>query len=208
MKDLRQEYGRHALSRSEMARSPFVQFQTWFEEAHSSGIMEPNACILSTRTERGVDSRTILLKGLDDERFVFYTNYLSNKGRQLEAAPECSLCFLWLGMERQVVVRGRAYKVSEDESNAYFSSRPRGSQVGAWVSAQSKPIDSRTELENKLSEQEARFEGRDVSRPEHWGGFGIDAYEIEFWQGRPNRLHDRILYRKAQDVWEIVRLQP
>lgn len=208
MKDLRKDYKKSQLLEDNISDDPIAQFSLWFEDALSGGVLEPNACILSTLSQRGVDSRTILLKGVENDRFVFYTNYLSNKGQQLSANGECTLTFLWLEQERQIIIRGIASKNSPEDSDEYFNSRPRGSRIGAWVSSQSQPIADRESLEAILAQREKEFEGKEVSRPPHWGGYSIEPYEIEFWQGRPNRLHDRILYRKKGASWVIQRLQP
>lgn len=208
MQDLRKDYSKNALLEEYLADDPFIQFQHWFSQAVEEGVPEPNAMVLSTRSANGVDSRTVLLKGVENGQFVFYTNYNSHKGQQLLANPACSLLFLWLLEERQVIVRGKAVKQEEASSETYFKTRPRGSQIGAWVSEQSQSIDSRESLEQKLNELEIRFKDKEVPRPEHWGGFCVHPEEIEFWQGRTNRLHDRILYKKTKGSWSFERLQP
>lgn len=208
MEELRQEYRKHELLESDLKSDPFDQFSLWFNDAMQAEVIEPNAMILSTRSEKGVDSRTVLLKGVEDEQFVFYTNYNSHKAQQLINDPSCSLVFLWLGMERQVIVRGKAQKHSEQASTDYFNSRPRESRIGAWVSDQSSEINNREELEAKLQQYQEKFENKEVPKPEHWGGFCITPYEIEFWQGRPSRLHDRICYFKEDGAWKYKRLQP
>lgn len=208
MEDLRQEYRKHELLESDLLADPFEQFSLWFKEAMEGQVPEPNAMILSTRSERGVDSRTVLLKGVENENFVFYTNYKSHKAQQLLKDPSCSLVFLWLQVERQVIVRGNATKHTLEASSEYFRSRPRDSQIGAWVSEQSAEISDRSELEERLKQFEKEFSNGDVPKPDHWGGFCIDPYEIEFWQGRPSRLHDRICFYKDNGEWKYKRLQP
>ncbi len=208
MQNLRKDYSKNALLEEYLADDPFIQFQHWFSQAVEEKVLEPNAMILSTRTTEGVDSRTVLLKGVENGQFIFFTNYNSHKGQQLLNDPHCSLLFLWLQEERQVIVRGQVKKLNEAASETYFKTRPRGSQIGAWVSEQSKPIANRGELENRLKVLNERFEEKDVPRPKHWGGFSVFPYEIEFWQGRSNRLHDRILYSKGEKGWTYARLQP
>ena len=208
MKDLRRNYLKGNLLENDLPDEPFHLFENWFDDAQKSEVLEPNAMVLSTINENKVDSRTVLLKGLRFQQFVFYTNYESNKATQLVKNSACSLLFLWLPLERQVIVRGHATKVSEKESEDYFSSRPRKSQIGAWVSKQSKPIENRDELENIKEEFTCKFEGELIMKPENWGGFEVTPYEVEFWHGREDRLHDRILYKKQGDAWEIIRLQP
>jgi len=164
---------------------------------------------LATATPDGRPSvRVVLLKGFDERGFVFYTNYRGRKGRELEANPCCSLLFYWGELERQVRVEGRASQLPGEESDAYFKSRPRGSQLGAWASEQSRPISERNELEERLRELEAEYEGREVPRPPFWGGYRVEPETFEFWQGRENRLHDRLLYRRSNGNWRITRLQP
>lgn len=209
MKDLRQNYTLSSLTEDNVPSDPFSLFTAWFDEAlESDKILEPNAMVMSTVKGQEVDSRTLLLKDLRDEKFVFYTNYNSNKGKQLEENKSCVLVFPWIELQRQVIIRGKATKVSSAESDEYFLSRPESSQVGAWVSDQSTRIDSRSSLENKLQKLTEYFETNELQRPEHWGGYEIDAHEIEFWQGRENRLHDRLLYTISEGSWSIQRLQP
>lgn len=208
MKELRRNYTHAQLSEENAPDNPFRLFEHWFEDAKTGKVLEPNAMVLSTINENKVDSRTVLLKGLRQNKFVFFTNYESHKAQQLLKNPYCTLLFLWLPLERQIIIRGKAVKVSTEESQEYFNSRPRESQIGAWVSAQSKKIANRTELEDKLKHYACEFEGELVMKPEHWGGFEVAPYEVEFWQGRENRLHDRLLYKAAENSWEIVRLQP
>ncbi|MFY0643385.1 MAG: pyridoxamine 5'-phosphate oxidase [Bacteroidia bacterium] len=208
MQELRKNYSKNQLLEDYLSDDPITQFNHWFEQAIDEGVMEPNAMILSSRTEDGVDSRTVLLKGIEEGDFVFYTNFQSHKAQQLLKDPHCTLLFLWLQEERQIIVRGKASEQSLEKSESYFRSRPRGSQIGAWASVQSATVESREVLEDKLDQLTKKFEGKDVPRPEHWGGFRVSPYQIEFWQGRPNRLHDRILYEYENDSWSWKRLQP
>ena len=191
--------------------NPIVQFEEWFRDAQATENKEPNAMIVATVNAAGRPSaRIVLLKEVSDVGFVFYTNYTSPKARDLETNPWCALTFYWSALERQVRVEGKAVRVDRQQSEVYFRSRPRGSKLGAWASHQSQPIPGRTILESKLAELEARYAGTDdIPAPEFWGGFRVVPETIEFWQGRPNRLHDRILYRrKGEDRWIIERLSP
>jgi pyridoxamine 5'-phosphate oxidase len=209
MKDLRQNYTKGELLESEIPHSPYALFESWFQDAMSAdAIVEPNAMVLTTVADDKPDSRIVLLKDVREEEFVFYTNYQSHKGRQLKLNSQCTLLFPWIGLERQVIVRGFAQRVSKQESDAYFFSRPVSSQIGAWASSQSAKIESREDLENQLTQYEEKFKKDTLVKPPHWGGFAVVPSEIEFWQGRPNRLHDRILYSQNLGKWETERLQP
>ncbi|MDB4160889.1 pyridoxamine 5'-phosphate oxidase [Bacteroidia bacterium] len=210
MKDLRKNYTAGELVEYNLPSSPFELFTQWFEDAsNSDGIVEPNAMVLSTvNSDLEPDSRIVLLKDIRKEAFVFYTNYDSNKGQQIAHNGNCTLLFPWVNLERQVIIRGFASRVSEQESIDYFNSRPKSSRIGAWASSQSNPIHSREDLEKQLKMVEAKYTGTDIPKPPHWGGFALDPREIEFWQGRPNRLHDRLVYRKNVGHWNTVRLQP
>jgi len=206
---LRQEYSRHELSRASVAGDPFEQFAKWFNEAVAAEIFEPNAMHLGTCSLKGIPSgRTVLLKGFDTESLTFFTNYNSQKARELAANPNCYLHFFWKELERQVLVRGTADKTPPEESDAYFAQRPYASQIGAWASEQSAVVGSREVLEQRFEELSAEYSEGQVPRPEFWGGFRITPTEFEFWQGRPSRLHDRILYAKEESGWIISRLSP
>lgn len=209
MKDLRQNYTKGQLLESEIPNSPYDLFRSWFQDAlEADAIVEPNAMVLSTSLDDRPDSRIVLLKDVREEEFVFYTNYQSHKGKQLAQNSQCTLLFPWIVLERQVIVRGFAQKVSKSESEEYFFSRPEASQIGAWASSQSAKIESREDLENQLSQFEEKFKKDAMVKPPHWGGFAVVPREIEFWQGRPNRLHDRILYSQNLGKWTTDRLQP
>ena len=206
--DIRQSYEKFELLESALAADPFEQFSRWFNEALSAKVTEPNAMTLATTTLAGKPSaRIVLLKGFDTQGFVFYTNYLSRKGHELAENPQASLLFFWPELERQVRIEGVIQKASADESDAYFQSRPLGSRIGAWVSPQSQPI-TRAELEARATELGQSL-GEQPARPEHWGGYRLDPDYIEFWQGRPSRLHDRLVFqREAHQPWSLKRLAP
>jgi len=207
--DLRKDYALAGLTEKDLARDPFRQFETWFGEAQAAKIAEPNAMVLGTASRDGrPSSRVVLLKGLDGRGFVFYSNYESRKGRDLEGNPRASLCFPWVGMERQVIVEGAIARVTREESDAYFHSRPRASQLGAWVSAQSSIIPDRRVLEDSMKAVEQKYAGAEVPLPPNWGGWRLTPETVEFWQGRRNRLHDRLRYRREKDGWTIERLSP
>jgi pyridoxamine 5'-phosphate oxidase len=207
---LRKEYTRSGLKESDTDPNPIEQFRRWFDEALASDLHEPNAMTLATAMPDGSPSaRVVLLRSFDERGFVFYTNYEGRKGRELETNPYAALVFYWGELERQVRVEGRVGRVSDEESDAYFAGRPRGSQLGAWGSEQSRPIQDRDALEERLRELEAEYEGCEVPRPPFWGGYRVEPETIEFWQGRENRLHDRLLYRRLEDGgWRRERLQP
>jgi pyridoxamine 5'-phosphate oxidase len=207
--DLRREYDKGHLDREELAPDPFDQFERWFEAVRAAGHPEPNAMTLATSGADGQPAaRTVLLKYFDREGFVFFTNLESAKARQIAENPRAALLFYWQPLERQVVIRGRAEEVGRKETLSYFLRRPKGSQLGAWVSDQSRVISSRTILEMKLDEMKRRFADGKVPLPSFWGGYRVRPVEIEFWQGRPNRLHDRFLYTTADGGWRIERLAP
>lgn len=198
------------LDEAHTGNDPFVFFKKWFLEAVNTGILEPNAMVLSTiGLNQAPQSRVVLLKGVENEQFVFFTNYRSDKGREIEQNPLVSLNFNWLELERQIRIEGKAFKLSSEESDEYFYSRPKGSRIGAWVSEQSSVIKDRKVLDDKLKELEDYYQDKEVPRPEWWGGYAVQAMAIEFWQGRPNRLHDRIRFRRTEhERWITERLSP
>jgi pyridoxamine 5'-phosphate oxidase len=208
--DLRQEYTQSGLTETNACSNPFEQFQQWFDRALSAQLPEPNAMTLATVAPNGQPSaRIVLLKGFDETGFVFYSNYSSHKGEQLAHSKAAALVFWWAKLERQVRIEGEVAKVSETESDEYFHSRPIGSQLSAWVSNQSQVIANRDVLEVRLQELESQYQGKTVPRPPHWGGYRLQPKSIEFWQGRQNRLHDRLLYTCLADgSWKIDRLSP
>ncbi len=208
--DLRKEYSLAGLAEKDLARDPFRQFEKWFQEAEASKLVEPNAMVLSTATRDGRPSgRTVLLKNVDGRGFVFYTNYESRKGRELDGNPRASLVFPWFAFERQVIVEGTVTKVTREESEAYFHSRPLASQLAAWASSQSSILPNRKAIEEAMKEVERKYAGQVVPLPPYWGGFRVVPETVEFWQGRRNRLHDRLRYRRAADgSWSVERLAP
>ncbi len=209
--DIRKEYTLRTLSEENVEKNPLDQFGAWFREALDSSVNEPNAMHLGTLGSNNVpNGRIVLLKSCDADGFTFFTNYHSAKGMELTAHPFASLTFFWPELERQVRVQGAISLAGAEESDSYFASRPRSSQIGAWVSDQSRPLASRRELEEKQRELEREFEGKAVGRPPYWGGFRVSPFRIEFWQGRASRLHDRILYTlsEATREWAISRLCP
>jgi len=209
LSDLRQSYTKGRFSEEDLAESPIVQFEQWFRQAVDAKVDEPNAmCLASADAEGRPSTRIVLLKDFSEKGLTFYTNYESRKARELDANPHASVNFLWLPLQRQVNVTGRAQRVSKAESLKYFLSRPLGSRLGAWTSPQSKVISSRQILEMKLDQMKRKFADGEVPLPDHWGGYRIVPETFEFWQGRPNRLHDRFLYTRSGNTWEINRLAP
>lgn len=207
---LRKDYGKMGLDEKDLSPDPFKQFEKWFTEAANAEVLEPDAFTLSTVSAEGKpSSRIVLLRNFDQRGFTFYTNYESQKGRELEQNPHVAMNFFWTDLERQIRICGMAGKITVLESMDYFRSRPRASQIGAWASEQSRELLSREMLENRISEIEQKFHGKDVEKPPHWGGFLVKPASVEFWQGRPSRLHDRFLYTATGDgTWEIKRLNP
>lgn len=208
--DLRKDYTVSGLSEIEVNSNPFTQFQQWFDQALAAQLLEPNAMTVATATADGKPkARMVLLKDFDERGFVFYTNYNSQKGQELAENPQASLVFWWAELERQVRISGRVEKVSEKESDKYFNSRPLSSRLGAWASNQSEVIENREVLTRQLQELQTKYHNQDIKRPPHWGGLRVIPTEIEFWQGRPSRLHDRLRYTRLDDgTWKIERLSP
>lgn len=206
---LRREYSAQPLREDEADPDPVVQLGSWLAAAAAARVHEPNAMVLATADEHGVPSaRNVLLKHLDGDGFVFYTNRESRKGRELAANPNAALVFSWLPIYRQVTVRGTVTITGPTEDDVYFASRPRGSQLAAWASRQSRPMAGREELEARFDEVARRFDGRDVTRPEFWGGYRLRPHTVEFWQGRRDRLHDRLRYTRGPAGWQLDRLNP
>jgi pyridoxamine 5'-phosphate oxidase len=209
--DLRKEYTRDGLTREQLNLDPIQQFDTWFQQACNADLPEPSAmCLATASADAAPSQRMVLLKYFDHQGFVFFTNYESNKARQIEENSQVSLLFFWTALERQVRILGKAAKISTAESFKYFISRPRGSQIGAWCSPQSSVISSRTILEMKFDEIKRKFENKEIPLPSAWGGYRVVPHHFEFWQGRPNRLHDRFSYSPivGESAWEIQRLAP
>ena len=208
--NLRKDYTQSGLNRKDLAENPIAQFDYWFKQAQTAEIEEPNAMSIATVSESLMPSnRTVLLKIYDDKGFIFFTNYTSQKAREIDNNPQVALLFAWLGLERQVRISGVAEKISKKESFAYFTSRPKGSQLGAWISPQSQIIESRDFLKQKLAEMKAKFATGKIPLPSAWGGYRVVPQRFEFWQGRSSRLHDRFIYEKqANNLWNIHRLAP
>ena len=206
--NIRNEYNLKGLHELDLDVNPLNQFSKWFQEAVDSGLDEPNAMLLSTVEGTRPSARIVLLKDLDSG-FLFFTNYKSKKGNDIENNPQVALTFFWKELERQVRIEGKVEKTSAQESDDYFASRPMGSQIGAWVSDQSEVIESRETIEQKTKIYTEKFEGSTIPRPPHWGGYRVVPHYIEFWQGRPSRLHDRLVYEQGEDGnWKIGRLSP
>lgn len=209
LENIRRDYKKHKLSKTDVAGNPIIQLEKWLAEAISARVNEATAMVLSTIDEnRFPESRVVLLKNLDKTGLTFFTNYNSCKSKAIDLNNRVSLLFFWPELERQVRIKGKAQKTSGKFSDEYFYSRPRESQISAVVSEQSKPIESRAYLENEIQKFIKKYEGKKISRPGHWGGYFVQAEYFEFWQGRPNRLHDRIVFKKVDNNWNIERLSP
>ena len=210
LSELRQSYSLGSFSEQDLLESPFEQYEKWFQQAMDAQLEEPNAMCLATVSEAGQPStRIVLLKDFSEKGLTFFTNYESRKSREIESSGRAAANFLWLPLQRQVNVTGRVERISKADSLKYFLSRPFGSQLGAWTSPQSKVITSRSVLETKLDQMKRKFAEGKVPLPDHWGGYRIVPDSFEFWQGRPNRLHDRFMYsRQGSGRWEVVRLAP
>ncbi|MGQ7869417.1 pyridoxamine 5'-phosphate oxidase [Sunxiuqinia sp. sy24] len=209
LRDIRNNYQKHKLVETDLSTNPIELFNLWLDEAICSQVNEPTAMILGTAVNGIPDTRIVLLKEIADDNFVFFTNYNSSKGQQIATNPQVALNFFWPELERQVRVKGTVSKLADELSEVYFYSRPKESQLGAWASAQSQILTNRKELEQNYQELEKKFEGKTIPKPRHWGGFKVQPNEIEFWQGRPSRLHDRIRYYSLKPgQWKFKRLAP
>lgn len=209
MADVRREYGGFDLNIKGADKDPYVLFEYWLDEIVKTDNYDPTAMLLSTLDENGApDSRVVLLKGIDQGDFLFYTNYTSSKAKQIDNKPNVSLNFFWPYMARQIRIKGIATKLNEKQNDDYFYSRPRLSQIAAIASPQSQVISSRLELEDNMNQLIEKYGQEPIIRPEHWGGFSVEPSEIEFWQGRDNRLHDRLIYKKDSTLWSVERLAP
>ena len=208
--DIRNEYTKSGLNREDLNENPLLQFEKWFEQARTAELKEVNAMSLATVTDDGMPQvRTVLLKSFDERGFVFFTNYQSSKAKELNANPKASILFPWLDLERQVRISGDVEKISAAESFKYFTSRPRGSQLGAWISEQSQVISNRSVLKTLLNQVKEKFKEGEIPLPDAWGGYRIKPQQFEFWQGRASRLHDRFRFRKAgEGEWQVERLAP
>ncbi|WP_461790903.1 pyridoxamine 5'-phosphate oxidase [Pedobacter sp.] len=209
VQNLRQDYKSAELNEKDIVKNPIAQFEKWFGDAIDAQIYEPNVMTLATADKSGrPNARIVLLKGVDEEGFSFYTNYLSQKGKEIKRNPFACLVFFWAELERQVRIEGKIEKLDKETSEQYFHSRPTGSQIGAIASPQSQVIEGRESLEAKVQELTQQYEGKQIPKPAHWGGYIVKPTSIEFWQGRPSRLHDRIKFTLVNGGWKIERLAP
>ena len=209
LSELRREYAAGGLDESDLEAEPIAMFRRWMHDAVRAGVYEPNAVVVATADAEGApSSRIVLLKGLDARGFVFFTNYGSRKAGELAVNPRCALLFPWHQLERQVRVEGAATRLDDAENDAYFATRPRASQIGAWASSQSEVVPDRLALDERYRETAARFDGEDVPRPDEWGGYLVTPQRVEFWQGRIGRMHDRLSYRREGEDWVVERLAP
>ena len=209
IQNLRIDYSGKILDLDKINKNPIDEFKKWFKEAQKKNILEPNAMTLSTLSSKGnINSRTVLLKGINDKGFIFYTNYESKKGNDINFNSNVSLVFLWKELEKQIIVKGNAKKISKKDSEKYFQSRPRSSRIAAWASNQSKILSFENELKDRFLEYEEKFRNKDIPLPDFWGGFLVEPKSIEFWIGRKSRMHDRILYSRNQKNWGIQKLYP
>ncbi|MFA6278393.1 MAG: pyridoxamine 5'-phosphate oxidase [Pedobacter sp.] len=209
LQNLRQDYSAAELTEKEVDKNPIKQFEKWFSAALDAQLYEPNVMTLATADKTGKpNARIVLLKGVDEQGFSFYTNYLSTKGKELKKNPQACLVFFWAELQRQVRIEGKVEKLDKETSEAYFHSRPQGSQIGAIVSPQSQVISNRTDLEKKVEELTVSYQDKTIPKPAHWGGYIVKPTSIEFWQGRSSRLHDRIKYDLVNGKWQINRLAP
>jgi pyridoxamine 5'-phosphate oxidase len=208
LQHMREQYDKGILSENDLDANPMKQFEKWFSSAVNNEVLEPNAMCFSSVVDNKPSSRIVLLKGLDDRGFIFYTNYNSRKGEEINNNSQVCLNFFWQAMSQQVRIEGTITKVSSEESDSYFVVRPRESQIGAWASAQSSILTSRKDLEDEVARLNKQYENTTIPRPDHWGGYLVTPHRIEFWQGRPNRLHDRFLYERNGENWMVFRLAP
>jgi pyridoxamine 5'-phosphate oxidase len=208
LEHMRKSYERTELHEEQVCSDPIDQLQRWLHDAVQAAVPEPNAMCLCTSAQGQPSARMVLLRRLDQSGLVFYTSYFSRKGRELQENPHAAIVFYWPPLERQVRVEGTVGALAEEESDAYFASRPRGHQIGAWASEQSEPVENRELLDQRMKDYEERFAGEEVPRPHSWGGYCLTPQRIEFWQGRPNRMHDRLEFTRAHGGWSVRRLQP
>ena len=209
IQNLRIDYSGKILDLDKINKNPIDEFKKWFKEAQKKNILEPNAMTLSTLSSKGnINSRTVLLKGINDKGFIFYTNYESKKGKDINFNSNVSLVFLWKELEKQIIVKGNAKKISKKDSEKYFQSRPRSSRIAAWASNQSKILSYENELKDRFLDYEEKFRNKEIPLPDFWGGFLVEPKSIEFWIGRKSRMHDRILYTRNQKNWNIQKLYP